>query len=232
MELVSNYGVVRVVHIAGGNYNNNNNLTRNNTNLTINSSVILLGETTLSGKVILDGLNNGRIFNVNIGDINQSLTLVNLTFVNGNVNGSDGNGSALYIINANTTISNSEFINNSANFGGAIYNNDTSNNFKIIDSNFTSNLAINNGGAIYLNGPKSSNILNSTFINLIFNNNSATNGGAIYNNVSNFNLTNSTFMNNSATNGGAIYNNVSNFNLTNSTFMNNRFVSKSCLLKN
>ena len=124
------------------------------------------------------------------------------------------------IINFNAT---SNYINNSADWGGAIFTyNNTIINFNGT-SNFINNSADYDGGAIFT--------YNNTIINFNatsnFINNSADYGGAIYtydNTIINFNAT-SNFINNSADygNGGAIFaldNTIINFNAT-SNFINN-----------
>ena len=73
------------------------------------------------------------------------------------------------------------------------------------------------GGGIY-----NYNSSGPSLTNLIFSNNSATSGGAMYNWLSNPNLTNVTFSGNSATVcGGGMFNNQSSPNLTNVTFNGN-----------
>ena len=73
------------------------------------------------------------------------------------------------------------------------------------------------GGGIY-----NYNSSGPSLTNLIFSNNSATSGGAMYNWLSNPNLTNVTFSGNSATVcGGGMFNNQSSPTLTNVTFSSN-----------
>ncbi|WP_066972667.1 DUF11 domain-containing protein [Methanobrevibacter filiformis] len=228
LEIVQNNGTI---HIAGNNYNNSNGIERNNTNLTINKNITLLGYTVLSGEVIIDALNNGRIFLINNG---LNVTLINLTFANGNLTGTNNNGGAIYNNASKITITGSKFINNTAEIGGAIYNNNGTISLISENTSFINNTAISGGGAIYASANN-----NVTFINCIFSNNNVTNttgnvaGGAIYSN-GNLNIINSTFTNNSVNintlilstdseaYGGAIYNYGSNFIITNSTFTDNK----------
>ncbi|GAB3702510.1 hypothetical protein GCM10027592_32000 [Spirosoma flavus] len=77
------------------------------------------------------------------------------------------------------------------------------------------NVAVNPDGSI----PPQAN--SPTLRNCIFQNNSASYGGGIYNYKSNSTLTNCSFQNNSGTYGGGIYNESSNVTLTNCSFQNN-----------
>ncbi|MCL2686972.1 MAG: Ig-like domain-containing protein [Methanobrevibacter sp.] len=141
-------------------------------------------------------------------------------------NSAYNNGSAIYIVgylNNDFLIENSNFINNKASYGGAIYNRNT-NYITIMNSKFENNQA-NYGGAIYNYGYIERNSIwsedgetdefkqyplgsNFTVKNTNFINNTAENGGAIYNyQGDNFTVIDSNFTNNKAyQNGGAIYN--------------------------
>ena len=117
-------------------------------------------------------------------------------------NGAD-QGGALYIDKGNLQINNISFISNVATDGGAIYLKGANLEVTIEDSTFTNNRATGNGGAIASVGD---NILikNSTFAQ-----NSAYQGGALYNKLTfkaTLNAENCSFTKNSATYGGAIYN--------------------------
>ena len=83
---------------------------------------------------------------------------------------SDGGG-ALYL-RANTTIQNSQFIENESDYGGAVYVRLSSTD--IFDSAFNANIATSDGGAIYAQNPGSS--IHNTVIN---ENTAAGNGGGI-----------------------------------------------------
>jgi predicted outer membrane repeat protein len=112
----------------------------------------------------------------------------------------------------------SNFTDNNATRGGAIYNTGTgAYNFTVLNSTFTINNA-NLGGAIYNNNGDTSTVVNSTFIN---NKATASNGGAIYNGGAYFTVDNSTFKSNKANNGGAIYNTAFDFTVNNSNFTGN-----------
>ncbi|KZX14378.1 DUF11 domain-containing protein [Methanobrevibacter filiformis] len=210
LEIVGDNGII---HIAGNNYNNTNGIERNNTNLTINKNITILGYTALSGEVIIDALNNGRIFLINKG---LNVTLINLTFANANLTGNNNNGGAIYNNGSKIAIFGSNFINNTAYDGGAIYNNNGTSFIINENTRFINNTAYA-GGAIYTNGANFS-VNNSTFTN-----SNAYNGGAIYNFIGlNFSVSGSIFTSNNANGGGgAIYNGGRNFSVSGSIFTSN-----------
>ena len=207
----------------------------NNTKININKSITLQGN---GSDVIIDAQKNGRIFNI----LSNNITFINITFINGNVN---GDGGAIHNDNfENITFINCKFINNTATaYGGAIDNNghnfavincsftnnnvtggshsggairNQGNNFKVINCTFTNNEA-NGGGAFFTMG-NNSTIINSTFIN----NTARGYGGAIMYMSYNFTITNSIFTNNTATWGGVIFGQVSDgLTIINSSFNNN-----------
>lgn len=126
------------------------------------------------------------------------------------------------------TISNCTFENNdnSAGFGGAYFN-WSSTNVRIQNSDFLQNIA-GNGGAMYLDGRDLSghDMNNITLIDCVFQGNQAIDwgGGAIYNWVSGYTMINCSFTNNSAANtGGSIYNggDEKSYSIDNSTFDGN-----------
>ena len=117
----------------------------------------------------------------------------------------------------NPQILNCSFINNKADHGGAV-------NTKVIISNcgaifnnveFKNNSAVYDGGAVY-NSADNEHTNTTNYINVLFDNNSADKGGAIFNYsnaTGNFNggtnkviVKNATFINNNAASGSAIYN--------------------------
>ena len=82
-------------------------------NLNITKSLEILS----NGNVVIDAENSSRIFTINT-NANDSVVLSGITFINGNAY----QGGAIYIRNAQTTIENSKFFNNTALAeGGAIY---------------------------------------------------------------------------------------------------------------
>jgi len=117
------------------------------------------------------------------------------------INQTGGHGGAIYSEAENTTAINSNFTENSAFYGGAIFIGSDSGRTKIEDSLFKLNTANENGGAIYLRS-SASNITGTKFVL-----NSANSGGAIFvGGEGDINLIyNSEFNQNSAVNyGGAI----------------------------
>ena len=134
----------------------------------------------------INALNQSNIFYAfNGGRIN----IFNCSFVN---------GQNLFRDMDYVSISNCNFINNSANFGGAVEFMGLG-NVTIEYCNFTNNHA-DYGGALFLEGS------DLTVSNCIFRDNLAANeGGAISARVLNFHILNSSFFNNSANDGGALY---------------------------
>ncbi len=152
------------------------------------------------------------------------LNITNSTF-EGNKAATTGGAIDYHFYNENGGISNSTFINNSANAGGAIYNHgDVDNkgnaaNLNITGGLFSGNTA-NNGGAIY-------NAANATINGVEFNSNSSTgSGGALYtagkSSAALTEVINSTFSNNNSGSwGGAAYVTNGTLDIKGSTFANN-----------
>ncbi|AWX32049.1 S-layer family protein [Methanosphaera sp. BMS] len=173
----------------------------------------------------IDG-NQTQVFYINSG---SSVILKNITIINakntGGYGGAIDNG-------GNLTIINSTLKNNTAQYGGAINNNNG--NITIIDSNLNNNTATGQtngrGGAIYNNEGGNLTITQSNLTQ-----NKATGqryeyGGAIYN-TGTINITQSNLTQNTATGqgqngdgygvGGAIYNNGGTINITQSNLTQN-----------
>ena len=156
-------------------------------------------------------------------------------------------GAAIGVLDGNISISNSQFVNNTAMsnlFGGLSYGVILlfESKASIVNSQFTHNTAMfggvlaalnssihvarstysynkaERGGGVMSTTESSFSITNSTFTN----NSAAINGGVMSTSESSFNITNSTFTNNSADGvGGVLSTTESSFNITNSTFTNN-----------
>ncbi len=163
----------------------------------------VIGESTTASSHILSGNNLYSMFS--IGDDNTAFTLKNLTAQNAK---KTGDGSVISLTNANSTVNvnNVIFGNNNVTEGNGGVISQTSGILNIINSTFSENTSTigsgtsGNGGAVYGT--------NFSIERTLFTNNTATNGGAIYNNGTGTIYGNSTFTgNNSTTNGGAIYNN-------------------------
>nr|WP_302578694.1 hypothetical protein [Methanobrevibacter arboriphilus] len=188
------------INIINSNFNNNSATYGGGGAINCNllNNVLIINSTFTNNTSLTAG--GGAINN----NLCRNMNIVNSRFIN-NTNSYEGGG-AIYNGGGNITINNSNFTNNTARpesdigNGGAIYN---SGNIFIFGSNFISNIAKKNGGAIYNIFSENMSIINSIFID-----NSAENGGAIYNNGSlNTTISNSIFLNNTAeVNGSAIYN--------------------------
>ena len=183
----------------------------------------------------LQGLNGGGGAIYTLED--TIATIKNCTFTDNGKNvfqgGALGNSGFLDVINC-------QFINNTANLGGAIFSNCNgityNSTLNVYNSSFTGDNA-RYGGSFYIDGIGKIDNCNFTsnnatyagvilnFGNLIINNckftdNNATNQGGALLNGGILNLTNCAFTNNSANNGSAIFN-VDILNVTNSTFIKN-----------
>ena len=226
------HGTTSNLTITNSNFNNNKansttgggaiyssgNLNITNNNFTDNTA-------TLKGGAIFITPNKNLTISDSKFDNNKAINETNYTY-----------GGAIYT-NARTNITNTEFTNNNASYGGAIYftRNDTSN---ITNSKFTNNIAANRGGAIYNNASSTLDITNT-----IFDKNSHTNttkannndyGGAAIFSEGGLHITSTNFTNNHANythgvansdggNGGAIvhYNSIKDLIIKNSNFNNN-----------
>ena len=131
---VANNGTI---YIASGTYDESN--------IIITTNMTIIGESQQN--TIIDAQGNGNIFDITPGD-GISLTLVNLTLQNGD---STGNGGAIDNEGSDgiLNITNVTFNNNTAVFGGAIYNHGT-----VTETNntFNNNTASSDGGAIFNDG--------------------------------------------------------------------------------
>ncbi|MCC7561981.1 MAG: hypothetical protein KO253_04025 [Methanobrevibacter arboriphilus] len=170
----------------------------NTVNLTLINLIIINGQGTEDSEFVQGIITNLRIINIiNCSFMNNNLTTGSVI---NNIQISSPDGTIT--LTGNAYIINSTFINNKANYGGAIYN---QGNITITNSNFTNNSA-NTGGAIHNQG-------NITITNSNFTNNSANTGGAIHNSIYNglVKIYSSIFLNNKAIGeemgGGAIFNN-------------------------
>jgi predicted outer membrane repeat protein len=196
-------------------------------------------ELTINGNgYTIDALGQSRIFNTT-----SAITLDNIIFKNGKVNGAWYGGGAVRAYGCSIDIMNSMFIGNSAYYGGAISGNGVSvkncifkdnkadgsgvqqccggaiysfaDDVKVDNSTFIGNYAHDYGGAIY--GKSVQTNSKCYFINNTVADND---GGAIY--TENVYIVDSTFEGNSAyVSGGAIYN-VNGITVKNSTFKNNK----------
>ena len=163
----------------------NSNFTNNKANGT---AKCILGNFGEGGAIMWTGSN---------GDVE------NCIFANNNAN---QHGGAVFLRGVeghanctNNSFINSQFENNSAADGGALYWAEGSDNGNVVSSSFTNNTALENGGAIYWNGH------NGTIRDSNFTKNTALKGGAVYWSGDEGNIHGSRFISNSATEGGAIF---------------------------
>ena len=193
-----------------------NNITIINPTSTNYGAGIYIGEVTLRGsnaKTTLYAYNsiltNIKINGANVSDGNGGAIYIdevsrNIKLSNFSINNSYAlNGGAVFILGSAVEISESNFTNNTALYGGAIYNNVSSFSEPVVLSNnlFITNGAVYDGGAVY------SNSYGSTISYCNFTNNTAgRNGAAIAITIYNQNINNCNFYGNNATeNGGSIY---------------------------
>lgn len=195
METVNTNGNV---HIANGTYKG-----ENNTDITVNRSMNIIGQSQSGTIIDAEGLS--RIFIINPG---VDVTISKLTLANGYHTSYGG-----AITNeGNLTVSGSTFTGNTAKYGGAISNEDV---LTVSDCTFIGNTATWNGGAI-------ENLLTLNVSGSTFTGNTATyDAGAIYN-EGNSTLSGSNFTDNHAGDeGGAIYNNKGSITVDDCTFIGN-----------
>ncbi len=179
-----------------------------------------------SGTILVQGCN----FDGNNASRNGGAIYNNGTFYDGVIDASNKylnnvaglNGGALYVITS-TISQNTYFANNKATNGGAVYalaNNDVT----VYNLTFSNNTATGNGGGLYLSAPAGTIASNGYLMldHLLFVNNSASNGGAIYNVFGSGTLKNTTFINNTASNNGGVIANSYKLVIKNSTIMNSK----------
>ncbi|WP_323736543.1 hypothetical protein PXD04_00815 [Methanosphaera sp. ISO3-F5] len=173
-------------------------------NVTIQNSEFNDNEALLSGGAI-----------AYVGITGSNFTIENCTFTNNGNNDEDAfiTGGAVYISSeGNVLINNSEFNSNIGQEGGALYA--ENGNTTITNTEFLNNHANYNGygGALYYNNPNSNTTL--TISNVTFDSNgrkkqfdyTADDGGAAYiNTIGNISITDSKFINNSAQTAGAVH---------------------------
>jgi hypothetical protein len=143
----------------------------------------------------------------------QRNTINNITTLSGDIGiANDATDNSYHVI------SNAAGLNNTAILDGFVVTNG--------NANGTGSFR-NVGGAMVNNPAGASNICNPKIDNCIFKNNSAANGGAIYNNgvtaTASPVFTNCIFQNNSAANGSAFYNDGSTSGVSNPTIINTTF---------
>ncbi|OEC85788.1 hypothetical protein A9507_12105, partial [Methanobacterium sp. A39] len=169
------------IHLGEGNFtgNGNVNLTINKNHTGSGGSMTLIGAGI--NKTFIDGGKVNQLLNIGV---NSNLTLINITFVNGNAssggaicnkgilniyncsfenNNATSSGGAVYSESGSLSVSNSVFNNNYAKYsGGAVSSYSVCN---VVNSNFTNNSG-RSGGALYISGgsDRYSLVKNCTFL--------------------------------------------------------------------
>ena len=158
-------------------------------------------ETILSGDIDRDGtLENNSIHVLTAADVNHLARLDGFTIKGGNADLTaspiTSRGAGMYNSNSNPTLSNLNFIGNSATRGAGMYNDASSPT--LTDVTFSGNTATSSGGGMY------NDASSPTLTTVTFSSNSSNNsGGGMYNIDSSPTLTDVTFTDNV---GGGMYN--------------------------
>jgi CSLREA domain-containing protein len=179
------------------------------------------GSITLNDITIRNGRSSGCLYSpLNCGGglfIHGGVANIRNVILESNTStGTNGRGGAIYNVEGNLIIDNSSFQENTAANGGAIENFNGS--VKITNSSFINNSASGLGGALDA-GDRLSQV---DIVETTFNNNSASNGGAIYNGTGSVIIDSSNFYRNNATSaGGGINNDDGDFQIINSLFEDN-----------
>ena len=128
----------------------------------------------------------------------KTVTFDACTFMN---NAGAGNGGSVSVYGLDVALTGSTFVENRADYGGAVYVNGGS---LTVDGNssFINNTAAQSGGAIYLVGTDSSLKVNNTVLTL---NTATAYGGAVYVDAAGASFTETSFTSNSAEDGGAVH---------------------------
>lgn len=153
------------------------------------------------------GFGNFRIFQ--ISGLNTGVSISGVTITNGNSTNhysSDpcsGAGGGICLTSAGLSLTDVTVRNNTATFGGGIYN---SGNLSVRGSTINNNQASSGAGGIYTSGGSTANIINSTISNNTVTN-SSDGGGGVYN-IGATVLTNATVSDNTTTGPGGGVRNV------------------------
>ncbi|WP_458405094.1 right-handed parallel beta-helix repeat-containing protein, partial [Methanobrevibacter sp.] len=159
--------------------------------------------------------NGGAIF---VGANSTAGHIINSVFEGNNASLADGRGGAVDWYASSGDIENSNFTNNNAAYGGAVFVGHETDGGNITNSRFESNTATVNGGAVDWNA-STGHLTHSYF----YDNTANENGGALYigTNSTGGSAYNNTFVSNSAQNGGAVAWNAANGIINASKFYNN-----------
>ena len=177
--------------------------------------IIIDKDITINGNNhVLDMKNSARMFNITDG---AKLTIENLNLKNTQSSGGQHEGSAIHVGSGILSIYNSNFTNNSGEFGAIYISNGSI--LTVSNSAFIDNSRYSGHGCAIYSQDSSLTVIESTFSGNIANYGW---GGAIYSQNSNLSVTDSTFIGNHAIMGGAIYAcDCSNLKVVKSKFRNN-----------
>ena len=190
--------------------------------------------TILSGDIGVADDNSDNSYHVIVGsNTDNSAVLDGFTVTGGNADGSSinpqGRGGGMLNVGGDPTLSNIIFSDNSATFGGGMFNEgiDLGNGNWNGGDPILTNISFTNNSATEGGGMENMNHSSPTLMNVIFSGNTVTrSGGGMLNFKScNPTLTNVTFKENSAAAGGGMLNWMNNDPvLTNVTFVNNEAI--------
>ena len=181
-----------------------------NENLNVDKNLTLQGVSSAES-ILQPGTGGERAITVSDG---HNLTLRNLTVTGGQLTGKVGGG--VYLAGGSLTLIGAHITNNSADYGGGIFQEGGSGRLEATDSLIEGNTATINGGGMYVQG---SAILTNTPVTA---NTAGFHGGGLHVNTGSAEITGGTFSGNHATsgNGGGI--NVNNgLTVTGTQFQDN-----------
>lgn len=180
----------------------NNTITNNSSRLYGGGICAIDGNVNISNNIISDNVApmfGGGIYSTAHGSISNNT-------ISNNISNNSGGGVYYYPASGTTLVNKNIIRNNIAAYSGGGY---TCNGQCILTNNLLSNNAVSaagaeyqGGGAIWFVGSGSGTVFSG---NILCNNSSVQNGGAIACYSANPTLTNNTVVNNSAANGGALY---------------------------
>lgn len=196
---------------GGAIYTFNSDIDMSSNTYTNNAAMAYKDDSGYGGAVVFDGNNaTGSVLTTETFDSNTA---------NPGLYASSGWGGAVYFTGGgiNATISQSSFVTNTADFGGAFCI-DNGADPVLNRLSINQNTASTGGGAFYYNGDSDMQITNS----LIYSNDAPDGGAAYYANFSSPLLDfNNVYADNTGTNGTAIFCNESDPTFTNNIFWNN-----------
>ena len=194
----------------------NGNIINNKANLTINNCDFY---ENIASRGAIASQSKSKLLINNSKFHNNDMTSITTTY------------GIIYSNSADVVVVNTNFTDNKAKIGGAIYvtraSSSTTGTLNVLNCIFKNNIAnIGNGGAIFT-ARTLTNIENTTFINntaIKSFNNVGGNGGAIYQSINDLTnivtIKNSIFIGNAASNGAAFYVNAGKLNVSNSIILN------------